>query len=163
MKRLGTERGSIARRRAPDRRRQPAKPASEALCTVEDAADLLKVHPRTVHRFIHEGRLPARRIGKAYRIRRSDLAALAGLPDAPAAPTSSLTAFLDVADVGSDAAKLWKRTVATAIASRGSIAPKVEVFYEAEVRRLKLVVVGSPAAVLAFLAQAQAWLETIRN
>jgi excisionase family DNA binding protein len=136
---------------------------ADALCTVEFAADLLKVHSRTVHRFIHEGRLPARRIGKAYRIQRSDLAALAGLPSAPPEPPASLTAFLDVADVGVDAAKLWKRTVATALASRGPTAPKVELIYEADTRRLKIIVVGSPASAVAILTQSQAWLENIRN
>lgn len=150
-----------ARRAAPVREAEPARP--DALCTVDFAADLLKVHPRTIHRFIHEGRLPARRIGKAYRIRRSDLADLAGLPSAPPVPTASLTAFLDVADVGAEAAKLWKRTAATAVASRGPTAPKVEVIYTAETRQLKVIVVGSPAGVLAFLTQAQGWLETIRN
>jgi excisionase family DNA binding protein len=145
----------------PARQYEPA--GADELCTVEFAADLLKVHPRTIHRYIHEGLLLARRIGKAYRIRRGDLAALAGLPDPPPAPTAALTAFLDVADVGAEAAKLWKRTVATAIASRGPTAPKAEVIYEAELRQLKVVVVGAPGAVMALLAQAQAWLENIRN
>ena len=150
-------------RRGGPARHQGAPLPMEELCTVDFAADLLKVHPRTIHRFIHEGRLPARRIGKAYRIRRTDLAALAGLPSAPTEPTASLTAFLDVADVGAEAAKLWRRTVATAVASRGPTAPSVEVIYESDVRRLKVVVVGSPAAAVAFLSQAQAWLQNIRN
>jgi hypothetical protein len=76
---------------------------------------------------------------------------------------AALTAFLDVADVGSEAAKLWKRTVATALASRGPTAPKAEVIYDAEHRQLKVVVAGTPAAVTALLSQAQAWLENIRN
>ena len=150
-------------RRRTTTRRDRASPTSDELCTVDFAAGLLKVHPRTIHRFIHEGRLPARRIGKAYRIRRTDLAAFAGLPSAPSAPASSLTAFLDIADVGLDASKLWKRTVATAIASRGPTAPKVELIYEPETRRLKVVVIGSPASAVAFLAQAQAWLQNIPN
>jgi excisionase family DNA binding protein len=146
----------------PPARAYEPRPTDE-LCTAEFAADLLQVHPRTIHRYIREGRLPARRIGKSYRIRRKDLAELAGLPDAPPAPTASLTAFLDVADVGADAAKLWKRTVATATASRGPTAPHAEVIYDAALRQLKVVVVGSPAGVTALLAQAHAWLENIRN
>ena len=136
---------------------------TDELCTVDFAADLLKVHPRTIHRFIHEGRLNARRIGKAYRIRRTDLAALAGLPAPPTQPAASLTAFLDIADVAVEAAKLWKRTVAAAIASRGPTAANVELIYEREARRLKVVVVGTPSTAVAFLSQAQAWLQNIRN
>lgn len=148
-----------ARSEGGDRRVHPG----DELCTVDFAAELLKVHPRTVHRFIHEGRLPARRIGKAYRIRRADLSTLAGLPSTPPVPAASLTAFLDVADVSPEAVKLWRRTAATAVASRGPTAPKVELIYEAGARQLKLVVVGSPAAVVAFLAQAETWLQTIPN
>ena len=162
MKSRDLSRPQMGRRGGPARH-QGAPLPTEELCTVDFAADLLKVHPRTVHRFIHEGRLPARRIGKAYRIRRTDLAALAGLPSAPTEPTASLTAFLDIADVGAEAAKLWRRTVATAVGSRGPTAPSVQVIYEADARRLKVVVVGSPAAAVAFLSQAQAWLQNIRN
>jgi excisionase family DNA binding protein len=158
-------------KQSPGRRPAPHAPPSgkreastaDELCTTEFAAELLMVHPRTIHRYIHEGRLPARRIGKAYRIRRSDLSALAGLPEQPPAMHASLTAFLDVADVGADAAKLWKQTVATALASRGPTAPSAEVLYDVERRQLKLVVAGLPASVTALLLQAQAWLENIRN
>jgi excisionase family DNA binding protein len=41
------------------------------LVTVEQAAEELKLHPKTVLRYIHEGRLEATRIGKAYRIDRA--------------------------------------------------------------------------------------------
>ena len=145
------------------KRSDPRSEAPDELCTVDFAARTLKVHPRTVHRFIHEGRLPARRIGKSYRIRRGDLAVLAGLPGLAPEPAATVTAVLDVPDVGADAAKLWKRTVAAAIRSRGPTAPKVELFHEAETRSLKVVVVASLPASIAFLGQAEAWVRNIRN
>lgn len=157
-----TRRLNLPPGRVPSTNRARAGQETGELCTVDFAADLLKVHPRTIHRFIHEGRLPAKRIGKAYRIRRADLAELAGLPEAPRPSPATLTAFLDVADVTPEAARLWKRTASTATASRGPTAPTVEVIYDAETRRLKLIVVGLPAAALAFLAQAEIWLQNIR-
>jgi excisionase family DNA binding protein len=163
MKTTRAKRSAVLRRSPPGPSREREPSSADELCTTEFAAELLMVHPRTIHRYIHEGRLPARRIGKAYRIRRSDLSALAGLPQQPPAIHASLTAFLDVTDVGADAAKLWKRTVATALASRGPTAPKAEVIYDAEHRQLKVVVVGPPAAVTALMSQANAWLENIRN
>lgn len=56
-----------ARRRAV--RRQPPE-----LLTVNEAAELIRVHPRTITRFIEDGRLPGYQIGnKIIRIRRCDL------------------------------------------------------------------------------------------
>jgi len=49
---------------------------SEEVYTVEHAAERLKLHPKTVLRFIRDGRLRAARLGKSYRILRSDLEAL---------------------------------------------------------------------------------------
>jgi hypothetical protein len=123
------------------------------LCTVDFAADLLKARPRSIQSFIREGRLPARRIGKAYRNRRTDLATPAGLPSVPFEPAFSLTALLDVAHVGPEAAKLWQRTVATALASRGPTAPEVELIYDPDTRHLTVVIVGPPAVLAAILTK----------
>jgi excisionase family DNA binding protein len=49
---------------------------SEEVYTVEHVAERLKLHPKTVLRFIREGRLRATRLGKSYRVLRSDLEAL---------------------------------------------------------------------------------------
>ena len=41
--------------------------------TLDEAAGLLKVHPQTLRRWIREGRMPARRFGKQYRVRPEDI------------------------------------------------------------------------------------------
>ncbi len=51
---------------------------SEELYTVEFAARRLKLHPTTILRFIRDGRLAATKVGKSYRILRSELDRLAG-------------------------------------------------------------------------------------
>jgi excisionase family DNA binding protein len=53
------------------------------LLTVDETAKLLRVHPETVRRYIHAGRLPAVRIGRHVRIDRSAIEAFAE----PVAPT----------------------------------------------------------------------------
>ncbi|MEW9836429.1 helix-turn-helix domain-containing protein [Mesorhizobium marinum] len=55
---------------------------SHILVTVEQAAVTLKVHPKTVLRYIREGRLQATRIGKAYRIEQAKLDAFVGVAGA---------------------------------------------------------------------------------
>src|SRR5688572_16230942 len=52
------------------------------LYTVEDAAERLDVHVKTVRRFIQQGRLPAKRIGKEYRITKAALDEFAGVTPA---------------------------------------------------------------------------------
>jgi excisionase family DNA binding protein len=45
----------------------------ETFLTVADVADLLKLNQQTVRNWIDQGRLPALRVGRRVRIRRSDL------------------------------------------------------------------------------------------
>jgi|LSQX01.2.fsa_nt_gb excisionase family DNA binding protein len=58
----------------------------EPMMTPEQVAEWLQVHKGTVYRWIDEGKLPALRIGRAYRIPRSEVLAMVkqqGGPDAP--------------------------------------------------------------------------------
>ncbi|WP_196806662.1 helix-turn-helix domain-containing protein [Micromonospora sp. CNB394] len=67
---------------------------SNDMYSVEQVADLLGLHVRTVRGYIRSGRLRATRIGKQYRIARADLDALTGRPAVaaagPAAEASSV-------------------------------------------------------------------------
>jgi excisionase family DNA binding protein len=53
-------------------------PLTKQLFTVDEVAGRLNLHAKTVRRFIRDGRLPAKRIGKEYRITRSALDEFAG-------------------------------------------------------------------------------------
>jgi excisionase family DNA binding protein len=55
-----------------------AKPLDlDELLDLEQAAELLRVNPRTIRRYIESGRLPGYRAGpRVLRVKRSDLAAL---------------------------------------------------------------------------------------
>jgi excisionase family DNA binding protein len=50
---------------------------------LREASALLGLHYMTVYRYVRTGRLPARRVGGGWRVRRSDLDALAPTPAAP--------------------------------------------------------------------------------
>ena len=143
------------------------RPAADELRTVDDAARLLKLHPKTILRFIRRGRLPATRVGKAYRIRRADLDALAGIPPRPA-PTPAeawTTSIVDVPGVGPELAQKWARTVTSALNARtraGGGAVRADVVYEVERSHLKIVVVGSPGDAARLLGLVQVWCEQLR-
>jgi excisionase family DNA binding protein len=54
----------------------PSGPSLELeVLTVEQAAEYLQVHRATLYRYIREGLLPAVRLGKVYRLLRSDVEA----------------------------------------------------------------------------------------
>ena len=59
---------------------------TQDLMSVEQVADLLGLHVRTVRNYVRDGRLKATRIGKQYRIARPDVEALTGHPIAPSEP-----------------------------------------------------------------------------
>lgn len=46
------------------------------LLTVEEVAEELRLHPHTIRNWIRTGRLPAKKYGRSYRIRKQDLQAL---------------------------------------------------------------------------------------
>lgn len=53
------------------------------LYTVERAATLLGLHVKTVRGYVRDGKLKATRVGKSYRIARTDLEAFVGGPVEP--------------------------------------------------------------------------------
>jgi excisionase family DNA binding protein len=62
----------------PPKRPLPTPPASRKYISIGAAAEYLDVTPKTIRRFISEGRLPAYRLGK--RMLRVDLADVQALP-----------------------------------------------------------------------------------
>ena len=52
---------------------KPVNTECEALINAEQAAELLRIHPKTVKRLAAEGRIPGMRIGKLWRFRESSL------------------------------------------------------------------------------------------
>ncbi|MEO6340282.1 MAG: excisionase family DNA-binding protein [Caulobacteraceae bacterium] len=143
----------------------PSRP-SEELCTVEFAAGQLKLHVKTVLRFIHEGRLRATRVGKSYRILRADLDAFAGLPARVEKPVEAawMTSIIDIPGVGAELAQRWATTVTSALNAkpRDGGAMRAEVIYEPDRSHLKIVVVGPPGDSVNMLSLIRAWLEQLQ-
>src|SRR5713101_830009 len=109
------------------------------LYTADDVARLLNVHVKTVRRYVRDGRLKARRIGKAYRIARADLDAFAGEtrpPDPPVARTRHVIAssVVDVDVVSPKESHRVTTMIMAALNSRKGEAdfPRVDTIYYEE-------------------------------
>lgn len=134
--------------------------------TVEQVAERLKLHPKTVLRFIREGRLRATRVGKSYRIVASDLDAFAGV-DASAAASKRMvrvTSILEVSDLGLERAQTIATFLSAAIMSSEARPDPIQLTtaFDQAARLLKVVVIGSPADTAQLLQLAQIQLENLR-
>ena len=140
---------------------------SEEFYTVDQSAQRLSLHPKTVLRLIREGRLRATRIGKAYRVLRSDLDAFAGVVArrAPARPEprARVTAITDVADLSPDqATRLANALQAALVSSEARPEPvQLDTAYDPIRRSLKAIVVASPADAAALLRIIEPLLEAL--
>jgi excisionase family DNA binding protein len=108
----------------------------------EQVAGILGLHVRTVRGYIRDGRLPAVRIGKQYRVAQSDLAAFTGRPHAE--PKAHVTTVVEIDDVPADLAdRVTTLVVAGAQQVHGL---RVQAVHDASRGHLKLVVLGPPGA-----------------
>jgi excisionase family DNA binding protein len=124
------------------------------LYSVEQVADRLGLHVRTVRNYVREGRLKAVRIGKQYRIAREDLEALTGRPvPAPDRETVGRRRHVEVSSIVQidavdpvDASRVSTMVMAAAGAPRDGDQPlRVETVYDEERARMKIVVLGGAA------------------
>ena len=132
------------------------------LCTVDEAAERLKLHPKTVLRYIREGRLKATRVGKAYRIPRADLDALAGVAAPPPSTDATVTSIVDIPDVEAALAQKWARSVTNALNAKPVGPPfRADVVYEPERAHLKIIIVGSVGATANLMGLIRVWLDQL--
>ncbi|KJS56992.1 helix-turn-helix domain-containing protein [Streptomyces rubellomurinus] len=122
--------------------------------SVEQVAELLGLHVRTVRGYIRDGRLAATRIGKQYRIAQVDLEALTGAPVAPARRRAEVSAVVRIEDVDRAEADRLSTAVLAAVAGPrdGGRPLHVEAVHDPQGRTLRLILLGDPADTAALLA-----------
>lgn len=134
---------------------------SSELLTVDAAAEMLHLHPKTVLRFIRDGRLKASKVGKQYRILRSDLRALVGAADRPPAASARVTSVVDITGVD---ATLLHRLSTVLLASINTHdardeAISLDIAHDPVRRSVKVIIVAAPADAAALLGFVDACLE----
>ena len=130
---------------------------SEEVYTVEQFAERVKLHPKTVLRFIRDGRLRAVKVGKAYRILRSDLEAMTGAMRGQAPSAARVTSIVDIPDVDAELAQRLARQLPAMRMSQTAPADpmSLDLAYDPARRHLKVVIVGSPGDTAAMLKMVQ--------
>jgi excisionase family DNA binding protein len=126
---------------------------SEPLYSVEQVADLLGLHVKTVRNYVRDGRLKAVRIGKQYRIARADLEALTGGPvAAPARETArrqrrvEVTSIVQIDAIDPDTMSRLTTLLISAAKNRPDSDERlrVETIYDEERGSMKIIIVGGP-------------------
>ena len=126
----------------------------QELYSVDQVANLLNLHVRTVRSYVRDGRLKAVRIGKQYRIARENLEALTGRPASAfeREPVRrqrhvEVSSIVEIDAVSPDTANRVINSLGGAYNARrpddGSSDPlRIETIYDAERARMKIVLVG---------------------
>lgn len=129
--------------------------------TVEAAAHLLQLHPKTVLRFIREGRLRATKVGKQYRVMRSDLNTFAGSNSPNDGRNARATSIVDIPYV--DPAFLQRLSAVLLGAPKGKersgSSISIDIAHDPEHRSVKVILIASPADAAMLLNLISACLE----
>lgn len=118
------------------------------LYSAEEVAEVLGLHVRTVRGYVRDGRLPAVRIGKQYRIAEHDLRQFTGgaqaIPEAES-PRVEVSAIVQIDGVGRGVMdRIATHVMGAANSGSGGRRPlHVQTVYDETRDGLKVVVVGS--------------------
>jgi excisionase family DNA binding protein len=126
---------------------------SAELVTVEVAAEELQLHPKTVLRFIRDGRLKASKVGKQYRIQRSDLRAFVGAVAPRPAAAARVTSVVDITGVDDTLVHRLSTVLLASINTpdaRGD-AISMNIAHDPLCRTVKVILVAAPADTAALL------------
>jgi len=125
---------------------------TQELYSVEQIADLLGLHVRTVRHYVRDGKLKATRIGKQYRIARQDLEAFTGQSASALEPPPlrrqrhievSTVVLIDA--VSKDTAHRLTTFLTAGLSGRpqSDQPARVETVYDEERARLKIIISAS--------------------
>jgi excisionase family DNA binding protein len=141
---------------------------NQDLYSVEQVAERLGLHVRTVRNYVRDGRLKAVRIGKQYRIAREDLEALIGHPAAAVPGTESETRHIEVSSIvqvegiNVDAASRVTNALMAAAKGRpdaGDDPLRIDTIYDQDRARLKVILSGGISTTASLLRFMNAYLK----
>lgn len=124
---------------------------TERLYSVEQVAERLGLHVRTIRTYVRDGRLKAVRIGKQYRIAHEDLEAFTGRP-VPASPRETVgrvrrtdvSSIVEVDAISPETAHRLTTHLTASVAHRGQGDQplRIETAYDEDRARMKIIILG---------------------
>ena len=149
----------------------PGTPVQKELFSANEVAEQLNLHVKTVRRLIREGRLPAKRIGKEYRITRSALDEFGGTASrAPAITVSRhrqvlVSSIVDVDAISPEDSQRITTLIMAGLNTRHGEPdfPRVDSLYDAERGRLRIMITASPTLTCDLIRTIRALTETNRG
>jgi excisionase family DNA binding protein len=121
------------------------------LYSSEQVAELLNLHVKTIRRYVRDGRLKAKRLGKEYRITRADLEEFAGeiRPAEKEVPRTRHVIASSIVDVDAISPRESERVTTMMMASLNGRKgepdfPRVDTIYYPEPARLRVTITASP-------------------
>ena len=123
---------------------------TSSLYSAEQVAEMLNLHVKTVRRYVRDGRLKAKRIGKEYRITRADLEAFEGevRPAEKEVPRTRHVIASSIVDVDAISPRESDRVTTMIMASLNARRgegdfPRVDSIYYPEQGRLRVTITAS--------------------
>ena len=141
---------------------------AQDLLSVFDIAARLNLHVKTVRSYVRDGRLKAIRIGKSYRILRSDLEAFTGQPLPPSESEMArrqrhveVSSVMQIDAISVETSSQLESSLAAFVHgnSKGNEPLRIESIYDREIGRMKVILLGSANGTGAALRFISALLE----
>jgi excisionase family DNA binding protein len=132
--------------------------------SVEQVAELLELHVKTVRGYVRDGRLNAVRVGKQYRISREDLAEFTGGAPEPVRRTRHVEAssIVQVDAISRESTDRLTTLVMAALRGEPDDEPlRVETVYDEERASLKIILIGGVRRTAALLAVIESVVDQI--
>jgi excisionase family DNA binding protein len=148
---------------------RPSSPISEEFYSVEQVAERLGLHVRTVRTYIRDGRLKAVRIGKQYRIAREHLEALTGqatvdrgVETGTPGRHAEVSSIVQIEGIGVDAASRITTALMAAVNGRADDGEplRIDTIYNPERARLKVILSGGVTTTASLLRFIDAYLQS---
>jgi excisionase family DNA binding protein len=141
----------------------------ETMYSIEQVAERLGLHVKTVRHYVRDGRLKAVRLGKQYRVAAADLATMLGRPDANPEPRpvsrNRRSEVYSVVEVSAVSPELSGRITNMLLGAANTheqaddVPTQVKAIYDAARGHLKLILIGSIETTAALLKLANVLVE----